>query len=75
MLMEDEDDIARLVTHRLNPGGFRTYCPERPQSLIPDAEKDRPALFILDLEAPRSGRIPTVPQYQGTSESERLFRF
>ena len=52
MLMEDEDDIARLVTHHLNSGGFRTHCPERPQSLIPDAEKDRPALFILDLMLP-----------------------
>ena len=52
MLMEDEDDIARLVTYHLKSGGFRTHRPERSQSLIPDAEKERPALFILDLMLP-----------------------
>jgi len=54
VLIEDEDDIARLVTHHLDSGGFRTYRPERPQSLISDAEKDQPALFILDLMLPES---------------------
>jgi DNA-binding response OmpR family regulator len=52
VLMEDEDDIARLVTHHLNSSGSRTHCPERPQSLIPDPEKDRPELFIPDLMLP-----------------------
>jgi two-component system phosphate regulon response regulator PhoB len=52
MLMEDEDDIARLVAHHLESSGFRIHRPARPQSLIPDAEKDGPALFILDLMLP-----------------------
>jgi DNA-binding response OmpR family regulator len=52
MLMEDDDDIARLVAHHLESSGFRIHCPARPQSLIPDAEKDGPALFILDLMLP-----------------------
>jgi DNA-binding response OmpR family regulator len=52
MLMEDEEDIARLVAHHLETGGFRIHCPVRPQSLISDAEEERPALFILDLMLP-----------------------
>lgn len=52
MLMEDEDDIARLVAHHLESSGFRIHRPARPQSLIPDAEKNGPALFILDLMLP-----------------------
>lgn len=51
MLMED-DDIAHLVAYHLESGGFRIHCPARPYSLISDAEKDRPALFILDLMLP-----------------------
>ncbi|HKM84651.1 MAG TPA: response regulator [Terriglobales bacterium] len=52
MLMEDEDDIARLLAHQLESSGFRIYRPARPHSLISDAEDDRPALFILDLMPP-----------------------
>jgi DNA-binding response OmpR family regulator len=52
VLMEDEDDIARLVAHHLDSSGFRTHRPTRPNSLIADAEKDQPALFILDLMLP-----------------------
>jgi len=52
MLMEDEDDIARLVAHHLESSGFRIHRPARSYSLISDAEEDRPALFILDLMLP-----------------------
>jgi DNA-binding response OmpR family regulator len=52
VLMEDEEDIARLVAYHLNSGGFRVHRPERSHDLIADAEKDRPALFILDLMLP-----------------------
>lgn len=52
MLVEDEDDIARLVGYHLDCGGFRVHRPERSHDLLADAEKDRPALFILDLMLP-----------------------
>jgi DNA-binding response OmpR family regulator len=52
MLMEDEDDIARLIVHHLESAGFRIHRPERSLSLISDAENDRPELFILDLMLP-----------------------
>lgn len=52
MLMEDEDDIARLITYHLEAANFRVRRPERASELIADAEKERPALFILDLMLP-----------------------
>jgi DNA-binding response OmpR family regulator len=52
MLMEDDDDIARLIAYHLESGGFRIHRPARPNALISDAETDRPALFILDLMLP-----------------------
>jgi DNA-binding response OmpR family regulator len=49
MLMEDDDeDIARLVAHHLQSGGFRTHRPSRPEALISDAETEQPAVFILE---------------------------
>jgi len=50
--MEDEDDIARLITYLLAAVGFRVRRPERASELITEAEKDRPGLFILDLMLP-----------------------
>ncbi len=52
MLMEDEDDIARLVAHHLESSGFRVHRPAHSNRLISDAEEDRPALYILDLMLP-----------------------
>lgn len=51
-LMEDEEDIARLIAHLLEESGFRVHRPERSSNLIGDAEKCRPAVFILDLMLP-----------------------
>ncbi len=50
--MEDEDDIARLITFHLEGAAFRVHRPARPSDLIADAETKRPSLFILDLMLP-----------------------
>ena len=50
--MEDDDDIARLVTHHLESSGFRIHRPDRATNLISDVERKPPALFILDLMLP-----------------------
>jgi DNA-binding response OmpR family regulator len=52
ILVEDEDDIARLIMHHLTKAGFRVRRPERAPDLISEAEKERPALLILDLMLP-----------------------
>ena len=56
--MEDEDDIARLIMHHLELAGFRVRRPDRASDLIAEAEKERPALFILDL------MLPEIDGYQ-----------
>jgi DNA-binding response OmpR family regulator len=44
MLMENEENIARLVVRHLQSGGFRTHRPSRPEALISEAETEQPAL-------------------------------
>jgi DNA-binding response OmpR family regulator len=51
-LMEDEEDIARLIAHHLEANGFRVHRPERSSTLISEAEVYPPAVFILDLMLP-----------------------
>jgi len=43
---------VRLVAYHLEFNGFRIHRPARPHRLVSDAEKDRPAIFILDLMLP-----------------------
>lgn len=52
ILMEDEEDIARLITHHLALAGFRVHRPDRASDLIAEAEKELPVLFVLDLMLP-----------------------
>jgi DNA-binding response OmpR family regulator len=51
-VIEDDADIACLVRHHLVSAGYRvrTYCGTA--KVIPDAEKERPALFLLDIMVP-----------------------
>ena len=52
ILVEDEEDIARLIAHHLKLAGFRVHRPEKVSDLIADAERVCPSLFILDLMLP-----------------------
>jgi DNA-binding response OmpR family regulator len=52
ILVEDEDDIARLITYHLAAAGFRVRRLERPLELISQAEQEYPAILILDLMLP-----------------------
>jgi DNA-binding response OmpR family regulator len=51
-VLEDETDIARLVQHHLEAAGFATRLFHTPTNLIPDAERQPPALFLLDIMVP-----------------------
>lgn len=66
--MEDEDDIARLITHHLNMAGFCVQRPVRARDLIAQAEKQHPALFVLDLMLPGMDGFPAVPRSESSSD-------
>ena len=51
-VLEDDTDIARLVQHHLEAAGFSTRLYHTPTNLIPDAERQAPALFLLDIMVP-----------------------
>jgi two-component system phosphate regulon response regulator PhoB len=51
-VLEDDTDIARLVQHHLEAAGFAARLFTTPTYLIPDAERQAPALFLLDIMVP-----------------------
>ncbi len=51
-VLEDEADISRLVQHQLEGAGFAVRVFGTPVNLIPDAERQAPALFLLDIMVP-----------------------
>src|SRR5438874_528645 len=51
-LVEDDDDIARLVRHHLEAAEFRVQAFARVTGVIEAAEDNLPALFLLDVMVP-----------------------
>ena len=51
-VVEDDDDIARLVSHNLELAGFLVRRFSRATPVVPEAEQRPPALFLLDLMLP-----------------------
>ena len=51
-VLEDDVDISRLVQHHLEAAGFAVRPYLTPTNLIPDAERQPPALFLLDIMVP-----------------------
>lgn len=51
-VLEDETDISRLIQHHLEASGFSVRTFITTVNLIPDAERQPPALFLLDIMVP-----------------------
>jgi two-component system phosphate regulon response regulator PhoB len=51
-VLEDDTDISRLVQHHLEAAGFSPRVFHTPANLIPEAERQAPALFLLDIMVP-----------------------
>lgn len=51
-VVEDEADIARLVKHHIEAAGFNVRVFSSASSVLDEAERDKPALFLLDVMIP-----------------------
>ncbi len=51
-VLEDDTDISRLVQHHLEAAGYAPRVFASPVHLIPEAERQMPALFLLDIMVP-----------------------
>ena len=51
-VVEDDPDISRLVRHHLENEGFTVRVYPTGSNVLADAERQRPALFVLDIMVP-----------------------
>src|SRR3954463_11521300 len=51
-VVEDEEDIARLISHNLQPAGFDVQSFVSGVSVVAEAMREIPALFLLDVMLP-----------------------
>jgi DNA-binding response OmpR family regulator len=51
-VVEDDDDIARLISHNLEVAGFLVRRFSRATPVVSEAERLPPALFLVDLMLP-----------------------
>lgn len=50
--VEDDSDILRLVRHQLEAAGFTVHGFPSADGVLTQAQRDRPALFLLDIMIP-----------------------
>jgi two-component system phosphate regulon response regulator PhoB len=54
-VVEDDPDIARLVRHHLEEAGYSVRPFPNSSNVVQSAQKERPALFVLDIMMPGAG--------------------
>jgi len=87
LIVEDDADISRLMKHHLEGAGFEVRAYPSAFGVIGDAEKQPPALFLLDImipggdglelcrrirQNPALGTIPVIFVTAKTSETDRI---
>ena len=86
-LVEDDEDIARLISHNLQAAGFEVQSFVNGASVLSEAVREMPALFLLDImlqgidgfelcrhirQTPMLSAIPIIFLTAKTSEADRV---
>ncbi|HET9405600.1 MAG TPA: response regulator transcription factor [Candidatus Sulfotelmatobacter sp.] len=86
-VVEDDPDISRLVRHHLENDGFSVRLYSGGSNVLSDAERQRPALFVLDImipgrdglelcravrQTPGLAAVPVIFLTAKTSEADRV---
>lgn len=66
-VVEDEEDIARLITHCLRTAGFEVQSFVSGASLLTEAVRELPSLFLLDVMLPGTDGFDLCRQIRQTS--------
>ena len=76
IVVEDDPDISRLVRHHLENEGFSVRVYPTGTNVLADAERQRPALFVLDIMVPGKDGLEicrTIRQTAGLASVPVIF--
>ena len=62
VVLEDDTEIRRLIQYRLESAGYAVRMYPSPVNLLADAERQRPALFLLDIMVPGGSGLDVCRQ-------------
>ncbi len=65
-VVEDDQDISRLVRHHLEGAGFAVKIYPSGNTILAEAERQRPALFLLDIMVPGKDGLELCRQIRQT---------
>jgi DNA-binding response OmpR family regulator len=65
-VVEDDEDIARLISHNLQAAGFEVQSFVDGGSIVAEGLRERPALFLLDVMLPGSDGFDLCRQVRQT---------
>jgi DNA-binding response OmpR family regulator len=65
-VVEDEEDIARLISHNLQAAGFDVQSFVSGVSVIPEALREMPSIFLLDVMLPGTNGFEICQQIRQT---------
>ncbi|HZQ67083.1 MAG TPA: response regulator transcription factor [Terriglobales bacterium] len=65
-VVEDDPDISRLVRHHLETAGYAVKVFPTGVAVVADAERQRPALFLLDIMVPGKDGLELCRQIRQT---------
>jgi DNA-binding response OmpR family regulator len=86
-VVEDEEDIARLISHNLRASGFQVQTFSSATSVLSEAVRETPSLFLLDImlpgtdgfalcrhirQMPALSAVPVIFLTAKTSETDRV---
>src|SRR5580658_3862404 len=66
-VVEDEEDIARLISHNLQAAGFEVQSFVSGASLVSEALREMPSLFLLDVMLPGADGFELCRQIRQTA--------
>lgn len=69
LIVDDDDALADVLSHRLKQQGFETMTAETGQSGLALARSDQPALIVLDLQLPDIDGFATCEQLADSPET------
>lgn len=66
-VLEDDAEIRRLIQYRLESAGYAVRAYPTPGTILQDAERQRPALFLLDIMVPGGSGLDVCRRLRKTA--------
>lgn len=71
-ILEDDDNIRKLIKYSLSSQGFETQDFALPSQFWQALEKQKPALFLLDIMLPEDDGISILKKLRSTAETSSI---